>query len=68
MSSHGAFVITEGRDENTSPDAMLSLTRTACQRDAFSVSSNSRLRVKGDQEVNAISYEAMYCACRSAYF
>lgn len=42
-SSHGALFIKVGKDAKTSPDMMLSLTRTGCQRDAFSVSSYSRL-------------------------
>ena len=48
ISSHGAFVITPGSDENTSPDAMLSLTRTACHLEAFSVISNSSLIEKNE--------------------
>ena len=43
ISSHGALVITLGRVANTSPDAILSLTRTACHRDDFSVISYSSL-------------------------
>ena len=43
MSSHGAFVIIPGSDENTSPEAILSLTRTGCHLEAFSVNSNSSL-------------------------
>ena len=35
--------MTPGKVENTSPEAMLSLTRTGCHLDAFSVSSNSSL-------------------------
>ena len=48
MSSHGAFVIIPGSDENTSPEAILSLTRTGCHLEAFSVNSNSSLREKNN--------------------
>ena len=52
MSSHGAFVIIPGSDENTSPEAMLSLTRTGCHLEAFSVNSYSSLEENNRKQEN----------------
>ena len=70
MSSHGAFVIIPGSDENTSPEAILSLTRTGCHLEAFSVNSYSSLIEKNNRKQEKIlkKWSTKKVATLQAYF